>query len=376
MDLLAVFKERQALLEGHFLLTSGLHSPRYLQCARVLMDPELATRLGQELAEKLRPLLGGASPTAVVAPALGGVLVAHEVARGFGCRGLFTERQDGVMTLRRGFELESGEPVVVVEDVITTGGSTREVLDCVRARGAQVLAVGSLVDRSGGEVDLGLPRASLLPLEVEAWEAASLPAVRPGKPAGEAGLAARSRGGGPLRRPGRATVRAALPRHPRLRRHRLRGLAVASGGVGAARSRERSRTPSPASREAAPGQGRGRGRGPHRRGRSRPGPGGLLSPRARVGARGPGPGPERARCPRTCGPCEAARGGRRLSRPPQRALEGLPLHPRHGPRAASHPPPLRRPLALRPGPGEGRRRRPRSTSAATTSPPWPRPGAA
>lgn len=194
MDLLALFKERQALLEGHFLLTSGLHSARYLQCARVLMDPELATRLGRDLADKLRPFLGGVSPTAVVAPALGGVLVAHEVARGFGCRGLFTERQDGVMTLRRGFELRAGEPVVVVEDVITTGGSTREVLDCVRARGAQVLAVGSLVDRSGGEVDLGLPRASLLPLEVEAWEAAACPLCaqgsRPEKPGSRASAVA------------------------------------------------------------------------------------------------------------------------------------------------------------------------------------------
>lgn len=195
MDLLAVFKERQALLEGHFLLSSGLHSPRYLQCARVLMDPELATRLGQQLAEKLRPLLGGASPAAVVAPALGGVLVAHEVARGFSCRGLFTERQDGVMTLRRGFEIEKGERVVVVEDVITTGGSTREVLDCVRARGALVLAVGSLVDRSGGEVDLGLPRASLLPLAVEAWEAAACPLCakgsRPEKPGSRAAVSSR-----------------------------------------------------------------------------------------------------------------------------------------------------------------------------------------
>jgi orotate phosphoribosyltransferase len=194
MDLLAVFKERQALREGHFVLSSGLHSARYLQSARVLMDPELATRLGRELAEKLRPFLGGASPTAVVAPALGGVLVAHEVARGFGCRGLFTERQDGVMTLRRGFELRVGEPVVVVEDVITTGGSTREVLDCVRGLGAQVLAVGSLVDRSGGEVDLGLPRTSLLQLEVEVWEAAACPQCaqgsRPEKPGSRAPAAA------------------------------------------------------------------------------------------------------------------------------------------------------------------------------------------
>jgi orotate phosphoribosyltransferase len=173
--LLRVFEEQRALLQGHFLLTSGLHSPRYLQCARVLMDPALATRLGAELARRLEGHFGGARPSAVVAPALGGVLVAHEVARALGCRGLFTERQDGAMTLRRGFTLAEGEPVVVVEDVITTGGSTREVLDAVRAKGARVLAAGSLVDRSGGAVDLGLPRESLLRLEVEAWPAESCP---------------------------------------------------------------------------------------------------------------------------------------------------------------------------------------------------------
>jgi len=174
-SLLRLFGERGALLQGHFLLTSGLHSPRYLQCARVLMDPVLATRLGAELADRLRPLLGGTAAGAVVAPALGGVLVAHEVARALGCRGLFTERQDGTMTLRRGFTLEAGEPVVVVEDVITTGGSTREVMDAVTARGARVVAAGSLVDRSGGKVDLGVPRSSLLELEVPAYPADACP---------------------------------------------------------------------------------------------------------------------------------------------------------------------------------------------------------
>jgi orotate phosphoribosyltransferase len=169
-----LFRERDALLEGHFLLTSGLHSPRYLQCARVLMDPPLATALGASLAERLRPLLSEA-PAAVVAPALGGVLVAHEVARAFGCLGLFTERQDGTMTLRRGFLLAPGDPIVVVEDVITTGGSTREVLAAVRSREARVLAVGSLVDRSGGQADLGVPRRSLLELEVPTYPPESCP---------------------------------------------------------------------------------------------------------------------------------------------------------------------------------------------------------
>jgi len=174
-DALSLFRERGALLDGHFLLTSGLHSPRYLQCARVLMDPVLATRLGADLGSRLRGLVGGVSPGAVVAPALGGVLVAHEVARALGCRGLFMERQDGVMTLRRGFAVAAGEPVVVVEDVVTTGGSTREVMDAVRAQGGRVLAVGSLVDRSGGRVDLGVPRASLLSLEVPSYTAESCP---------------------------------------------------------------------------------------------------------------------------------------------------------------------------------------------------------
>ena len=173
-DLLELFRKRQALLEGHFLLSSGLHSPRYLQCARVLMDPALATRLGAELAAALRPALASA-PSVVVAPALGGVLVAHEVARAFGVRGLFSERQDGAMTLRRGFALEAGEPALVVEDVITTGGSTREVIEAVTARGARVIGVGSLVDRSGGSVDLGVPRRSLLTLEVPSFEAAACP---------------------------------------------------------------------------------------------------------------------------------------------------------------------------------------------------------
>ena len=185
-DLLALFKERGAVLDGHFVLSSGLHSPRYVQCARVLMDPALATRLGTDLARALEGALGAAKPGAVVAPALGGVLVAHEVARAFGCRGLFTERQDGAMTLRRGFELGRGEKVVVVEDAITTGKSTREVMDAVRARGAEPMAVGSLVDRSAGELDFGVPRRSLLRLEVPTWEAAVCPlcaaGAKPEKP--------------------------------------------------------------------------------------------------------------------------------------------------------------------------------------------------
>ena len=191
-SLLRLFEERGALLQGHFLLTSGLHSPRYLQCARVLMDPALATRLGAGLAERLlvRCAAGGGRARSW-RPRLGGVLVAHEVARALGCRGLFTERQDGAMTLRRGFSLEEGEPVLVVEDVITTGGSTREVIEAVVARGAKVLAVGSLVDRSGGTVDLGVPRASLLELEVPTYPADACPLCAAGSTAEKPGSRAR-----------------------------------------------------------------------------------------------------------------------------------------------------------------------------------------
>lgn len=173
--LLEIFRERRALLEGHFLLSSGLHSGHYLQSARVLMDPPLATRLGAALAQRLLPLLAGERPGAVIAPALGGVLVSHEVARGLACRALFTERQDGSMKLRRGFAIAEGEPVVIVEDVITTGRSTREVMDAVRAQGGRVVAAGSLVDRSGGGVQLGVPRASLLTLHVDTYAAVACP---------------------------------------------------------------------------------------------------------------------------------------------------------------------------------------------------------
>lgn len=186
MELLDLFRQRGALLDGHFLLSSGLHSPKYLQCARVLMDPPIASRLGAELAAALRPKLGGVVADVVVAPALGGVIVGHEVARALGCRGLFTERQEGGMTLRRGFTLAVGEKAVVVEDVITTGKSTREVIEVVQAQGAQVVAVGSLVDRSGGEADLGVGRASLLAIEVPTYTQEQCPLCaagsRPEKP--------------------------------------------------------------------------------------------------------------------------------------------------------------------------------------------------
>jgi len=172
-EVLALFKDCGALLEGHFLLTSGLHSDRYLQCALVLQHPEHAAQLGAALADRLWKL--GGRPDLVVAPAIGGVLVAHEVARALGVRGLFAERQNGTLMLRRGFRIESGERCFVVEDVVTTGGSTRETMDVVTRAGGKLLAAGSLIDRSGGRADLGIPREALATLDVPAWPQEACP---------------------------------------------------------------------------------------------------------------------------------------------------------------------------------------------------------
>ena len=151
--LLSILQQTGALLEGHFQLTSGLHSPRYLQCARVLQYPEHAEWAGRELAGHFAK----DGVNAVVAPAIGGIIVAHEVARALGVRALFTERESGVMTLRRGFQIAPGEKILVVEDVVTTGGSTRETIEAVTRAGGAVVGAGSLVDRSGGGVDVGAP---------------------------------------------------------------------------------------------------------------------------------------------------------------------------------------------------------------------------
>jgi orotate phosphoribosyltransferase len=167
----ADFEETGALLTGHFRLSSGLHSDRYLQCARLLMWPERAQSAGRELAEKLAEFSAGA----VVSPALGGIVIGHEVARALGTRALFAERQGGAFALRRGFVLEPGERVVVVEDVFTTGGSTKEVCAAVEAAGGRVVAVGSLVDR-GAVIDaFSVPARSLISLPIPAWLPADCP---------------------------------------------------------------------------------------------------------------------------------------------------------------------------------------------------------
>lgn len=184
---LHLFEATGAYLKGHFRLSSGLHSPGYLQSALVLAHPAHAEHLGRDLAMRLR---GEARPGIglVMSPALGGLIIGHEVARSLGVRFLFTERDaDRKMSLRRGFELRPGERVAVVEDVITTGGSTKEVIDIVRAAGAIPVIAGSIIDRSGGLANVGVPRVALETLDVPAWDpeicplcAAGEPVVKPG----------------------------------------------------------------------------------------------------------------------------------------------------------------------------------------------------
>lgn len=178
-ETLDVFKSAGAYLKGHFRLTSGLHSPEYLQCALVLQHPDLAARFGSELAEGFADF---GDVDVVAAPAVGGLIVGHEVARTIGRRFIFTEREGGQMVLRRGFAVEPGENAVVVEDVITTGGSTREVIDLLRRGGANVLAAGSIVDRSGGKVDLGIPRIALAVLQVITYPPDQCPLCQQGLP--------------------------------------------------------------------------------------------------------------------------------------------------------------------------------------------------
>lgn len=181
---LQVFEETGVLQEGHFLLTSGRHSDRYMQCAKVLQHPKYAEELCAALAEKFR----AAGIDVCVGPAMGGIIVAYETARRLGCRALFAERDaSGAMTLRRGFHIEPGEKVLVLEDVITTGGSVQEVIDLVKSMGAHVAGVGVLVDRSGGKADFGVPLVSLLEMDINTYSpeecplcARGVPAVKPG----------------------------------------------------------------------------------------------------------------------------------------------------------------------------------------------------
>jgi orotate phosphoribosyltransferase len=181
-SVLALFRSTGAYLNGHFRLTSGLHSPAYLQCALVLQYPRHAAELGGLLAGELRKLVSEPAEL-VVSPALGGLIIGHEVARALGARFIFTERGENQrMTLRRGFAVVPGEAAFVVEDVITTGGSTRDVVEVLRAAGARPLAAGSIVDRSGGQADAGAPRVALVTLDVPAYDPAHCPLCAQGVP--------------------------------------------------------------------------------------------------------------------------------------------------------------------------------------------------
>lgn len=171
-----MFVDAGALLEGHFLLTSGRHSNRYMQCAQVLQYPAYTEALSRILADRFR----NDGVDVVVGPAMGGIIVAYEVARQLGVRGIFCERENGVMTLRRGFSIQPGERILVVEDVITTGGSVMEVMEVTKARGGEVVGVAVLVDRSGGKVDLGVRTEAALVMEIDSWEADSCPLCREG----------------------------------------------------------------------------------------------------------------------------------------------------------------------------------------------------
>ncbi len=185
-EILAEFRAADALLEGHFILSSGLRSPRYLQCARVLMDSARAERLARALAAKI-PTELRSRIEAVVSPAMGGVIIGHEMGRALGKPAMFVERPQGVFELRRGFQLDPGTRVLMVEDVVTTGLSSREAIEAVRKAGAEVIAEAALVDRSSGKADLGIPFVPLIRIDVPTYEAdaippdlAAIPAIKPG----------------------------------------------------------------------------------------------------------------------------------------------------------------------------------------------------
>jgi len=173
---LQMFKDTDALLEGHFLLTSGKHSSKYLQCAKILQYPNLAEAICKDLAKNFE----GQEIDVVIGPAIGAITLSYELARQLNCRSIFAEREDGIMKLRRGFKIEEGEKVLVVEDVITTGGSVKEVIELVKESGGEIVAVAGIVDRSGGKVDLGYPLKTLLTLNIETYEPDNCPLCREG----------------------------------------------------------------------------------------------------------------------------------------------------------------------------------------------------
>lgn len=185
-DVIAEFRAAEALLEGHFILSSGLRSGRYLQCARVLMDPARGARLAEALVARL-PAELRASIAAVISPAMGGVIAGHEMGRALGVPAMFLERPEGVFELRRGFRIEPGTKVLMMEDVVTTGLSSREAIAAIARAGGETVAAAALVDRSSGTADLGVPFFPLIRLDVPTYaadalppELAAIPAIKPG----------------------------------------------------------------------------------------------------------------------------------------------------------------------------------------------------
>ena len=185
-DILAEFRTANALLEGHFLLSSGRHSAFYLQCARVLMNPERAGRIAMAIAQKI-PREIKSQIGAVISPAMGGLIIGHEMGRALGVDAMFVERPEGVFGLRRGFEIEAGTKILLVEDVVTTGLSSREAIKAIAAEGGEVIAATSVVDRSGGGAELGVPFFPLIELNFPTYapdevpaELAAMPATKPG----------------------------------------------------------------------------------------------------------------------------------------------------------------------------------------------------
>ena len=185
-DALQHFRDAGALLEGHFILTSGLRSPLYLQCAKVLMHPDRAAALCGALVRRMTDELGAGAIDLVVSPAMGGVVVGYEMGRQLGCPAIFTERVDGSFELRRGFEISPGARVLMAEDIVTTGLSSRECIACIRELGGDVVAASCLIDRSDGKADVGVPLFALVGMDVPAYEAdnlppalAAIPAIKP-----------------------------------------------------------------------------------------------------------------------------------------------------------------------------------------------------
>ncbi len=176
---LEILKEAGVLLEGHFLLTSGRHSNKYLQCAKIFRQ----TRYSEELCAALAENFAEDGVDVVIGPAMGAVQMAYEVSRALGCENFFAEREDGTMTLRRGFEVKPGMKVLLVEDVITTGGSVREVQELVKEAGGIVVGIGSIVDRTGGKIDFGVPFRPVISVDVESWEPDECPLCKSGAPA-------------------------------------------------------------------------------------------------------------------------------------------------------------------------------------------------